>query len=71
MRENFLGSPDQWEARAERMAIMMFDGKVPEIEAEEFCNSNPSQYGKIIQKQGTQSDLFGTPESIAGSRGAL
>lgn len=71
MKENFLGSPDQRESRAERMAIMIFDGKVPEKEAEEFCNSNPSQYGKIIQKQGTQSDLFGMPESPASVKGAL
>ncbi len=71
MKDNFLGSPDQWEARAERMAIMMFDGKVPEIEAEELCNSKPNLYGKIVQKQGTQSDLFSTPESPASSRGAL
>ncbi|MFZ4563635.1 MAG: hypothetical protein ACOYNU_09685 [Bacteroidales bacterium] len=71
MKENFLGNQDQWENRIERLAYMVQDGDVTVEQAESFMNSKPVLYGKMVQKQGSQSDLFSTPESAGSHRGAL
>lgn len=50
MRTDFIGTNDQWVTRQERIGIMVFDGKIPEQEAINFCNERPVLYG--YQKKG-------------------
>jgi|GEM_PF-4012535 len=39
-------TPDQQEARAERVAIMVHEGKQDEETAEAYCDSRPETYGR-------------------------
>lgn len=47
-------TPEQAESRFERVAIMMFDGKLSEEDAEKYCDCSPDQYGirDFSEKQG-------------------
>lgn len=48
-----LMTPDQIEARAERVAIMVHDGKQDEEAAEAYCDTKSQMYGKryVEEKQ--------------------
>lgn len=55
-----LMTPDQIEARAERVAIMVHEGKQDEETAEAYCDANHSVYGKryVEEKQDDFSRFF-------------
>ena len=43
---------ERWHERQERIAIMIYDGGLTEEEAEQYCDSHFSLYGRREERQG-------------------